>query len=365
MTIKSTFLIDSLGGGGAEAVCVTLANGLVERGWQVDLLVLSLRDAAYLDRVRADLNLLDFKVEQPRLSGLKMLNFIFKARPKMIVVFSPDLAVVLMILKTLFRFKTKIIVRNINTMSRVLKSKKGFYQAVIVKNLFKVFFHKADHIINQCAEMEEDLLKVYPQLTSRSSVIYNPVNPGFELIAKEERCVDKESRPYLLCVGRLDEQKAFHLAIQAFQIIADRQPGLRLKILGQGVLESTLKAEAKKLGVADRVDFEGFQKDVAPFYLGAKATVLSSLYEGFPNVLIESITLGTPIVAFDCPSGPRESIIEGVNGFLVESQNVKALAAALEKVLITSFSERQIKETAKRFNSEAMIDQYSAFLRAF
>jgi len=65
------------------------------------------------------------------------------------------------------------------------------------------------------------------------------------------------------------------------------------------------------------VGFEGFKKDMIPYYLSAKATVLTPLYEGFPNVLVESITLGTPAIAFNCPSRPSEIIVDGINGFLV------------------------------------------------
>ena len=137
---RTTLLIDSLGGGGAEGVCVTIANGLVERGWQVDLVVLSLNEAKYLDRVHGGVNLINLQVKRIRFSGLKIFRFILRARPKEIIVFSPDLAIILIMLKVLFRFQTKIIVRNINTISRILDEKRGFYQSVMVKSLFDIFF---------------------------------------------------------------------------------------------------------------------------------------------------------------------------------------------------------------------------------
>lgn len=356
---RTTLLIDSLGGGGAEGVCVTIANGLAERGWRVDLLVLSLNEAKYLDRVHGGVNLINLQQNRPRASSLKIFRFILRARPKEIIVFSPDLAVILIMLKFLFRFQTKIIVRNINTMSRILDEKKGFYQSVIVKSLFNVFFSKADHIINQCKAMEADFVTTYPRAATKTSVIYNPVNPHLEMIAKENQVVPEASEPYLLCIGRLVEQKSFHLAIEAFKIIAELYPSLRLKILVQGPLERALRAKAEHLSLGRRVDFEGFQKETTRFYLGAKATVLTSIYEGFPNVLIESITLGTPVVAFDCPSGPCEIIEEGVNGFLIEPQSVEALAIAFKKVLRGRLSESRIKETAKRFSSQKIIDDYA------
>ena len=123
----------------------------------------------------------------------------------------------------------------------------------------------------------------------------------------------------------MEKEKAFHHAIKAFAKLSNEFPKLRLKIVGKGSLEKKLKQIAKDYKVDDRVDFEGFQKNLIPYYIHAKATVLTSLFEGFPNVLIESIFLNTPVVAFDCNSGPGEIIKDGINGYLVKYQDVDEL----------------------------------------
>ena len=84
-------------------------------------------------------------------------------------------------------------------------------------------------------------------------------------------------------MGRLERQKAFHYAIEGFARLTKEFSSLRLKIVGAGILENDLKKCANDFGVRDRVDFEGFKKDIIPYYLGAKATLLTSLYEGFPK----------------------------------------------------------------------------------
>ena len=111
--------------------------------------------------------------------------------------------------------------------------------------------------------------------------------------------------------------KGFHHAIKAFACIVEKYPYLRLKIVGKGSQEKNLKKIAEKYSVLKKVDFEGFHKEIIPYYLHARVTILPSLYEGYPNVLIESISMNTPVIAFDCPSGPNEIIIDGVNGYLV------------------------------------------------
>src|SRR5690606_14702881 len=151
---------------------------------------------------------------------------------------------------------------------------------------------------------------VYPSLSDRSVVIHNPVASHIETHAKTQIKASVSGK-YILCIGRLEEVKAVHYASEASNLISPKYPHLRLKCVGKGSLESKLRLQAAKFGISDKVDFEGFQCEVIPYYSDAALTLLTSKYEGFPNVLIESIVLGTPVVAFDCPSGPREILDYG------------------------------------------------------
>ena len=196
--------------------------------------------------------------------------------------------------------------------------------------------------------MQKDLIKLYSNLEKKSNVITNPLSLNIENYCKmhDLRKIDKQN--YILCVGRLEEQKAFHFALDAFASIKNKFPGLRLKIVGKGSLDKDLKLKTIHWGVSSRVDFEGFQKDIIPYYLYAKVTILTSLYEGYPNVLIESIALNTPVVSFDCPSGPSEIIQDGLNGYLVKYQDIDDLK---NKVLITlsnKFNSKDLKNSIKK-----------------
>lgn len=355
---KITFLISSLAGGGAEGVCVNIANGLAEKDFQVDLVVLHLNNAAYLDRVNDKVNLVELGVNNARYAALPLLKYMRNEKPEKFFVFNYELAVMLVILRSFFFNKTKVIARNINTFSKNTTKPQGIWQRCIVSPLINHFYGKCDHIINQCQAMREDLVSVFPHLADKTSVIYNPVAKHVEDYARAHDLTQVVKQDYLLCVGRLEKQKAFHYAIEAFASIANDFPNLRLKIVGQGSLEQSLKLCAHDFFVADRVDFEGFQSVMIPYYLHAKATLLTSLYEGFPNVLVESITLGTPVVAFDCPSGPREIIEEGVNGYLVRYKDIDDFKGKIDNVLLDAQNSELITESSRFYSSSKVLGIY-------
>jgi len=364
---KITILISSLSGGGAEGVSVNIANSFAEDGWQVDLVVLHLKNATYLDRVLDKVNLVVLNVNNARYSTFPLMKYIRNKKPDIIFVFNYELAALLVIIRTITRFKTKIIARNMNTFSKVsiISKEKNLWIRVVVRFLIDKFYSKADHIVNQSHAMREDLISVHPQLKDNSSVIYNPVAKHIEDYANSNDLNNIKKRDYLLCVGRLEKQKAFHYAIEGFAGIASKFPNLRLKIVGKGRLEKELRQNAIDFGVGDRVDFEGFQKHMIPYYLYAKATLLTSIYEGYPNVLVESITLKTPVVAFDCPSGPSEIIKDEINGYLVKYQDVEELKEKLISVLSKSALSEDINKTVNQNRVNQVYNLYKKVINSF
>ena len=291
-------------------------------------------------------------------------NYIKQHKPERILVFNYELTVLMVLLRMVFGYKYKLIARNINTMSAKREQAKqaNFWHRNIVTPLIDRFYFKADHVVNQCKAMEADLLSVYPQLKGKTSVIYNPVAKHVEDYANSHDLTQTKKENYFLCVGRLEKQKAFHFAIQAFAEVIKTHPEMRLRIVGKGSLEQELKQLAKELNVQNSVDFEGFQKNMIPYYLQAKATLLTSKYEGFPNVLIESITLGTPVISFDCPSGPDEIVIDEENGYLVPYEDSNSLTHYICKSLNRSWNRSDIAQTALKYSSKVVINKYEEIL---
>ncbi len=139
------------------------------------------------------------------------------------------------------------------------------------------------------------------------------------------------AQPFVLAIGRLSEQKGFDLLLEAWHRAGLAGAGWRLVILGEGPERKALEEQARALGIGDKVGFPGFV-DIGPFLRKAGFFVLSSRYEGFPNVLMEAMQVGLPCISFDCPSGPRDLITNEQNGLLLPPQDIAGLSAALARL---------------------------------
>ena len=358
-TKEVTFFLSSLVGGGAQNVCVNLANGMSANGWQVTLVVLHLNNADYLQKLSKEVNLQVLGANHISFAIIPIVRYLKMSSPKKVLVFNYELTILLILIRGILLKKFKIISRNNTTLSKSrIEFKKLKHK--IIKWGMDALYHKVDHVINQCHDMKNDLLSVYPKLEGKTSFIYNPVRNEIEIFSKNNKIFESEN--YLLYVGRLEQEKAIHFIIEAFSRIHELYPSLRLRIIGKGSQERNLKKLAQDLKVLDKIDFKGFNKNIIAEYCKAKVVLLTSFFEGFPNVLIESITLGTPIVSFDCPSGPNEIIKEGVNGYLVSYLSIDDLVDKIKLALSTNFDKSEIKKTAFKYSNERILNEYIELL---
>ena len=173
----------------------------------------------------------------------------------------------------------------------------------------------------------EGVMRCFPRrLRARGKVIPNPVELPASVPARAA------SRK-LVAVGRLVHQKGFDLLLQAFARIAPAHPEWRLVIWGEGPERDTLKELREKLGLRRRVDLPGLTGRPGQWTDDAGLFVLSSRFESFGNVITEAMASALPVVAFDCPWGPREILRDQVEGVLVPQGDVAALAATLDRLL--------------------------------
>lgn len=137
-----------------------------------------------------------------------------------------------------------------------------------------------------------------------------------------------------LTAGRLSQEKGFDVLISAFARLLPEFPEARLTICGEGPERASLEALCRTLGVAGHVEMPGFVQDPIGRLGAGRIFVLSSRREGFPNVLIEALAAGMPIVAADCPVGPRLALEHGLYGLLVAPQDPAALAEGMRQLVV-------------------------------
>lgn len=192
-----------------------------------------------------------------------------------------------------------------------IKSKRlsGVY-GLVTKLLIKRLYNKADNIITVSKLIKKDLIDNFNIKENNIRVIYNPINDREIDILIKENIDDKYkyifNKKVLINIGRLTEVKAHKHLLKSFSIVCEKRNDINLLLVGDGELKEKLEAFSIELGIQDRVFFTGFQSNPYKFLKRADMFVLTSIVEGFPNVVIESMYCGIPILSTDCEFALRE-----------------------------------------------------------
>lgn len=166
----------------------------------------------------------------------------------------------------------------------------------------------------------------------------------------------------LIAVGRMEYQKNFPELLQIWATVAPSFPEWTLHIYGNGWMMPQLKAQADDLGISGRVSFEGATLDVQSAYLSSSVFLMTSHYEGLPMVLLEAQAAGLPAVCYACPSGTKDIIRDGENGFLVPSYNRELFADRLKELMtnedLRKSMGRKAKELSQRFSENSVMERW-------
>lgn len=335
--MKISFYISSLSGGGAEKVLITLANRFAENNNEVHVISLEKRPQFYSVSEKVKLH----KKNNTKSAGLFETVYDFRYIKKTINEIDADIAIsflsrcnLLVLLANLFN-KRKVIVCDRNNPLREHSS--------IVFILSNLIYRRANRIVVQTNQIRGFYSKV---LQKKIVVQENPLDIHSLYAQLPNKDIVQENT--IISIGRLEPQKDFETLIKAFALISPKYPHWTLKIFGIGEKLDSLLKLTQSLEVDKSVMFCG--RTQKPFYelKKAKVFVLSTHYEGFPNVLCEAMEAGIFCIASDCVSGPSELIRNGINGYLFQIGDVRSLSVLLEKCI------RNEKETLGKSAHESV-----------
>lgn len=333
---RLTVLTSTMGGGGAQRSMVRLAGGLAERGYDVDL-VLGRRDEDdhYRAEVADTVRIVSLDAPRALFSVPRLIRYLRRERPVAMVTSLDYMNVLGVWARWLARVDTRVVVNEQNTLSMVVDNGTRRRKRVLPW-LVRQSYRRADGIAAVSEGVADDLARFVGLPRDRVDAIHNPVVVP-QLADMTTQPLDHpwfgpDEPPVLLAVGRLTPQKDFETLLRAFAKVRASHAA-RLLVLGDGDERSRLEALVIELGLEQDVSLPGWAVNPYPYMAAADLFVLSSLWEGLPTVLIEALYCGVPIVATDCPSGPREILQGGRYGSLVPVGDVDALAQAIADAL--------------------------------
>jgi glycosyltransferase involved in cell wall biosynthesis len=218
-------------------------------------------------------------------------------------------------------------------------------------------YSRYDKIVCVSKQVEKALIKWCPETACKVIVIKNAIPIKDKLNFEREKLYD------IIFVGRLEKQKGIDILFKAIQILKEKHHrNLRVAIVGDGSLMESLKKIALRYGINEHIDFLGVRKDVLELMRKSLVFVLPSRWEGFGLVLLEAMSVGTPIVATKV-GGIPEIIEDGKDGILVEPENPEELAKAILRLLSDVNLRSLISSNAyKKVKEEYSIEKYTKTL---
>ena len=164
----------------------------------------------------------------------------------------------------------------------------------------------------------------------------------------------------VIAVGRLVKEKNYSSLIRAYRMVAESHPDWKLEIYGQGQLMDSLKEEIKKNNLSDNIELMGYHSNITEILKDFSIFVMTSLYEGLPMSILEAMSVGLPIVSYDCPYGPRNLITDGETGYLVPLNNENILAQRINELIENQDLRKRYGENAFLHSKNYSIEQISS-----
>lgn len=330
--IKALLFTTHLGGGGAEMQVLRLANHLDRDRFEVHVAVVR-GGGAYEARLRDDVTLHVLGARKTLLAVPAFATLLRSASPDVVCSVLEGPTMVATASRRIAGVATPL-VACVQAPPSLIYSGPPWSRLGIYRRLAMGALEHADRIVAISRGVADDLAKLSPRLPSRTEVIYNAgLDDDLPRLAAQPLPpeIPRPDGPLVVACGRLTAQKGYPYLLDAFaRVVASTSA--TLWILGEGELRGDIESRSRRLGIGERVRLLGFQSNPFRFMAAADLFALSSIFEGFGNVIVEAMAAGAPVVATDCPHGPAE-ILGSEAGLLVPPRDPEALAGAILRVL--------------------------------
>ena len=360
------FFVPSLTVGGAERVTVTVANGLADHGYDVDLVVPHY-GGAFVDEVNNSVDVFDLDTSFGPGIGIGMavpaLVSYFRDRSPAMIFSQMTYANDVCLFAHMLAGSDAVAVPTVhNTIGNLTAPKDR-----LVRVLAQLLEGRVDQFVAVSDGVADSIVAEIGVDRADVSVLHNPI-PVDDIREEatgsaDHRWIERDDTDVVLGVGRLEPQKSFKTFLRAFGRVHERLPSTRAVIIGRGSKRDELEALAADLGLSDVVSFPGYVDNPYAYMAGADTLMMSSVHEGLPTVLIEAMACGCPVVSTDCPSGPRTILEDGQYGPLVEVGDDAALAAGVLATLRDPLDERTLIERARDFQPSTVLADYETFVQ--
>ena len=349
--------------GGIPRVFVNLARGFIARGHTVDLVQIS-PGGDFRSQVPPEIHLVDLNARRAMTSIPALARYMRTDRPDVVIAGAIQANIAAVLANRLVHPRIPLILTEHNIVS-VITADAPMLRTRLTPFFLRAAYPHADQIVAVSRGSAADLAKILPSAKDRISVIYNPVigeqflERARQPLADEAFAADK--RPAVLAVGRLHYHKDYPTLLRAFARVR-KAVDARLVFFGSGEELARLTQLTEELGLQSAVTFKGDVANPLPYMREARVLALSSMVEALPTVLIEAMGMKLPIVATDCPTGPREILAGGAYGTLVPVGNEKELATALTGKLSSGQRSDVSEQALERFQHDSVIDEYLALI---
>ena len=372
---KIMFVVPSLEGGGAERVAANLLKGFIGSGIET-VLVLFDKKHGYGIPDGVNVRYLNIGHNKDIISTVvkffliifKLAGIIRKEKPFTILSFMDYTNIVVLLSNMLLLNRAKATVSVHTSPTLHLRKYSKNISNSIMSLLIRLLYKKADLIITVSDFIRDDFIENFGIDHAKITTIYNPVDTDKVKVLAEEDVFHpwfKDNIPVILSAGRLSREKGFDYLLKAFAVVKGKM-NARLMILGEGSERENLEHLSHELGISENVFFAGFKENPYKYMKRAAIYVLSSLFEGFPNVIAEAMACGTPVISTMYNPSRHEIIEHGENGLLVPSKDELALAGAILKLLTdVSMGTRlacQARKKVEELSLENIMNQYKKVL---